>query len=212
MKIIFLGPPGSGKGTQSEIISEKYNIPKISSGDLLRNQSKNNYIEKSIKQGYLVEDNLITKIILKRLQAEDCSKGFILDGFPRTIYQAQSIRSIDIHFVFELFIPEKLVFSRISGRMIHKKSGKIYHTNNIYARSHCEKNENYNNILKKRSDDHVDTIKIRMKEYYKTSFLLSKFYKQESFKKKLKYYFIDASLQIEQVNEKIIKIFETSKI
>lgn len=212
MKIIFIGPPGSGKGTQSEIVSKKYNIPAVSSGDLLRNQSKNNYITKLISQGYLIEDNLIAKIILKRLKSQDCAKGFILDGFPRTLYQAKIIKSINVNFIFELFIPEKLVLSRISGRMIHKKSGKICHIDDIHTQSNYLKNKNYDEILKKRSDDCIDVLKIRMKEYYKNCFILSNFYKQESFKKKLKYYFIDASLTIEQINQKIIKIIETNKI
>ncbi|MDQ1237408.1 MAG: adenylate kinase-like [Wigglesworthia glossinidia] len=203
MKIIFIGPPGSGKGTQSEIISKKYDIPKISSGDLLRNQNKNeNQI--LMQKGYLIDDHIITKMILKRLNNKDCLNGFILDGFPRTLCQAKYIRHICIDFIFDLYIPEKLILPRISGRLIHKISGKIYHINDTFQ-SNFKLNEK-NHMLKKRTDDCNNTLKIRIQEYNKNYVLLHDFYEQQTLKKKLKYHIIDASLTIDQIHENINKI------
>ena len=136
MHVIFLGPPGAGKGTQAKILAKKLNIPHLSTGEILRiMSSKNNYIGKSlkdiIKKGLLVSDELITTVVRERILLEDCQHGFILDGFPRTLIQAKNLedilkkQNIKINTVIKIDVNEKILIQRISGRQVCKKCNKI---------------------------------------------------------------------------------------
>ena len=136
-RIIMMGPAGSGKGTQSALISQKYGIPEISTGALLRQKVKDGdelgkKIDEIISSGNVVEDDLVFSILKERLEKEDCKKGFILDGFPRNSHQAIELeeylksRNINIDYVLVLDVPDDIVIKRISGRFECKKCGKIY--------------------------------------------------------------------------------------
>jgi adenylate kinase len=132
MKIILLGPPGTGKGTQSELLTKKYGIPQISTGDILREAVKNNTelgkkVKKYMDEGELVTDDIILDIVTVRIKESDCQKGFLLDGFPRTIPQAESLEKItNIDYVIEINTSDETIIKRLSNRRQCTKCGKIY--------------------------------------------------------------------------------------
>ncbi|MFQ3222922.1 MAG: adenylate kinase, partial [Porticoccaceae bacterium] len=134
MKLILLGPPGAGKGTQAQFITEKYNVPQISTGDMLRAAVKSEselgmQVKDVMDSGGLVSDDLIIALVKERIQQSDCDNGFLFDGFPRTIPQAEALvdAGIDIEFVIEISVADEEIVSRLSGRRVHEGSGRIYH-------------------------------------------------------------------------------------
>ena len=171
MKIILLGAPGAGKGTYASRLKKTYNIPHISTGDLLREAVKNNteigrkakaYMDK----GQFVPDELIVKLLKERLEKEDTKKGALLDGFPRTIKQAELLDElIDVSKVLKFDLDEETVLRRLGGRMVCKKCGEIFHKQNLKPKKegicdHCE------GELYVRDDDKDETIKERLKVYH----------------------------------------------
>ncbi|BAC24674.1 adk [Wigglesworthia glossinidia endosymbiont of Glossina brevipalpis] len=207
MRIILIGSPGSGKGTQAKIMSKKYNLPHISCGDILRKQNKCCDINKLIKKGELINDKLVTNIVLEKLKNINLFKGFILDGFPRTLYQANSIKEnkIKIDYVLELFLQEKYIYERVLGRIIDKVSGEIYHLKFNPPKFITEKS-NKNKILVRRLDDKKSALQKRINDFFKNSCLISEFYKKESLEKKLKYKIINADFDINTISNKIFNI------
>jgi adenylate kinase len=134
MRIILLGPPGAGKGTQAAFIKEHYSIPQISTGDMLRAAVKENSplgIEAKavMDAGKLVSDALIINLVKERLTAADCATGYLFDGFPRTIPQADALKDANVHvdYVLEIDVPAEEIITRISGRRVHQESGRTYH-------------------------------------------------------------------------------------
>ena len=134
MKLILLGPPGAGKGTQAHNLLEYYQIPQIATGDILRGEVKSNsYLGQRAKSfmdaGELVPDALIIDMMKARLQKEDCVKGYLLDGFPRSLAQAQALQeqNVAIDAVIELQVADEIIIERISGRRVHPESGRSYH-------------------------------------------------------------------------------------
>src|SRR5476649_412665 len=134
MRLILIGPPGAGKGTQATFIKEKFAIPQISTGDMLRAAVKAGTplgltAKKVMDSGALVSDDLIINLVKERLQQKDCANGFLFDGFPRTIPQAQAMRDagIDLDYVLEIDVPDDEIVQRMSGRRVHPASGRIYH-------------------------------------------------------------------------------------
>ncbi|CAL4323155.1 adenylate kinase family protein [Buchnera aphidicola] len=212
MKIIILGPPGSGKGTQSQLLEKQYNIPHISTGDILRkniikNQKINILINKKISQGILIDDNLIINLIKKRIQKKDCIKGFILDGFPRTLYQSKKIKenNIKINYIIELSLKKNIIYERILGRRLHPKSGRTYHV--IY---HPPKSPEIDDITKEplviRKDDNINTINRRCIEYQNIKKTILNFFMNDIHKNKIKYLKINSDQNIESINKQIKKI------
>ena len=134
MRIILLGAPGAGKGTQAQFLSEKYAIPQISTGDMLRGAVKAKtelgiQVEQVMASGGLVTDDIIIALVKERIQEKDCSKGFLFDGFPRTIPQAQALldAGVDINVVLEIDVADDEIVKRLSGRRVHLDSGRVYH-------------------------------------------------------------------------------------
>ena len=134
MRIILLGLPGAGKGTQAQFLMERYRIPQISTGDMLRAEIKavtalGIKAQKYMNAGNLVPDQLVTEMVKKRVAQPDCANGFIVDGFPRTVAQAEALRAagIDIDFVVEIEIGDQEILQRMSGRRVHPASGRTYH-------------------------------------------------------------------------------------
>jgi adenylate kinase len=215
MRIVLIGPPNSGKGTQAKFISEKYNIPKISIGDLLRSiiKKKKNQIYKKIKkkinQGKLIKDNIIISLLQKRLLKKDCIKGYILDGYPRTLNQARIIKEkkIKIDFVLEFIVSKKIIFKRALGRKIHLPSGRIYHK--IY---NPPLKKNIDDItgekLITRKDDNKKIIKKRLSEYKKYQEKISQFYKFEKKMGNIKYIKIDGEKNQKTIQKNFKKIFK----
>ncbi|QCI18440.1 adenylate kinase [Buchnera aphidicola (Aphis nasturtii)] len=214
MHIILLGAPGTGKGTQSKFIAKKYKIPQISTGDILREHIElKDAIGKKIlnilKNGELVSDDIVCNLIYKKINQKNCTKGFLLDGFPRTITQAKYISNlgIKIHFVFEFIVPDELIFQRISGRRIHIQSGRTYH---IFFNP--PKEEGKDDITKEqliiREDDKIESIKNRLKHYKKNNNELTKYYLEENKLKKLKFFQVDGTKKPDIIKKEIETLIE----
>ena len=172
MNMIFLGAPGAGKGTQAEIVSEKYSIPAVSTGAIIREAIKNQtemgkaareYTEK----GALVPDEVVIGIIKDRLAADDCKNGFILDGFPRTVPQAEALdkMGVNIDLVIDIEVPDEKIIERMTGRRVCAKCGASYHT--VYNPSKDSKNcDKCGEELTIRKDDAPEVVKSRLATYH----------------------------------------------
>lgn len=182
MKIILIGAPGAGKGTQASFLTKEFEIPQISTGDMLRSavQAKNELglqAKDFMNQGKLVPDNLIIDLVKLRVNEEDCQKGFLLDGFPRTIPQAKAMidAKISIDFVIEVAVPDHEIIQRLTGRRIHPSSGRIYHiTNNPPKKDGIDDITGEPLVL--RDDDKESTIIKRLKTYHEQTEPLVNFY------------------------------------
>lgn len=180
MKIILFGPPGSGKGTQAELISKTFNIKKISSGDLLRKEIQNKSdigikIQKIINMGILIPDEIILGIIKKNIKN---TNNYLLDGFPRTLKQAifMSKSKINIDYIINILIPDEIIINRIKYRLIHLNSGRSY--NILYNPPKIENKDNITGEnLVKRNDDNEKTIKLRLNDYKKYTYPILNWYK-----------------------------------
>jgi len=172
MRIILLGAPGAGKGTQAQILKDKFNIPQISTGDMLRAAIKANTklgleAKQFMDSGALVPDQLIIELVKERIQDEDCKQGFLLDGFPRTIPQAEAMKQafISIDIVIEIDVPDNVIVDRLSGRRTHLASGRIYHIQNNPPKIQ-DKDDITGEPLVQRDDDKKETILKRLDVYH----------------------------------------------
>ena len=181
MKLIFLGPPGAGKGTQAEKISELYGIAHISTGDMLRSQMREGTplgaeAKGYIDRGELVPDELIVAMVAERIKEEDCANGFLLDGFPRTVSQAEAINGIsDIDMVIDIAVPAERLMERIGGRRMCSGCGAGYHTSS-YHKDTCEK---CGASLYIRDDDRPETVKHRITVYERQTKPLIDYYREK---------------------------------
>lgn len=172
MRIILLGMPGAGKGTQARFLIEKYQIPQISTGDMLRAAIKNGTplgteAKKTMDRGALVPDGLVIELFKQRVGEADCAKGFISDGFPRTIPQAEALREagIDIDFVVDLHVSDEEILRRMSGRRVHAASGRTYHITFNPPRV-TGKDDVTGEDLVLRPDDKEETVRERIAIYH----------------------------------------------
>ena len=181
MNIIFLGPPGAGKGTQAQRICNALNIPQISTGDILRRaikeQTPTGLKAKSfIDAGKLVPDEVIIDIVKDRLAQDDCKNGYILDGFPRTVPQAEALKTIaKIDSVIELAVEDKALINRLSGRRVCLKCGATFHVSMLNGQTHCHCGEE----LIQREDDKPETVLNRLTVYHDQTAPLVAFYEGE---------------------------------
>ena len=187
MHIVFLGPPGAGKGTQAKILSDKLNFPHLSTGEILRKISnKKNSIGLEIKEtmskGNLVSDKMILNIVKQRIEMKDCKEGFIFDGFPRNIIQAENLdiimndKKIIINFVIHIDVPEEILIKRITGREVCENCSTIYNKYyNPFPKDGCVKCGKDKVII--RSDDDLEAFKnVRLKKYKEDTLPLVNFY------------------------------------
>ena len=208
MKLIFIGPPGCGKGSNAKLTSKEFNIPQISMGDILRAIVKSGSelgkkIAGIIDKGNLIPNDVTLEILQDRLKQEDCENGYILDGYPRNIGQAQDLDKItDIDKVLFISCSEDSIIQRLSGRRVCKKCGKIYHILNMPPKKAgvCDKCEGE---LEQRHDDSEEVIKHRLKVYHEETLPLIKFYEEKGILEK-----VDANPPIEEVFEQIKKILK----
>ena len=172
MKVILLGGPGAGKGTQADFICERFAIPKISTGDMLRAAVKAGTplgvaAKKVMDAGGLVSDEIILGLVQERIQDADCANGFLFDGFPRTIPQAEGLEraGIDIDYVIEIVVDDEEIVRRMSGRRVHPASGRTYHL--IYNPPKVDdKDDVTGEALAQRDDDREQTVRNRLKVYH----------------------------------------------
>ncbi len=182
MKIILLGAPGAGKGTQATFIKEKFNIPQISTGDMLRAAVKAGTplgvaAKKIMDAGGLVSDDLIINLVKERIKEADCAKGFLFDGFPRTIPQAQAMKDagINIDFVVEIEVPDADIIQRMDGRRAHLASGRTYHVT-FNPPKVAGKDDVTGEDLVQRPDDAAETVKKRLDVYHEQTKPLVNYY------------------------------------
>ena len=182
MRLILLGPPGAGKGTQAQFISDKYAVPQVSTGDMLRAAIKaGTELGKKVKDvmdsGALVSDELIIALVEERIQQADCVNGFLLDGFPRTIPQAQALKDagIAIDYVVEISVDDDHIVSRLSGRRVHEGSGRVYHIEHNPPQV-ADRDDVTGEPLIQREDDREDTIRNRLEVYHNQTEPLVAFY------------------------------------
>ena len=182
MRLILLGPPGAGKGTQAGFIIEKFKIPQISTGDMLRAAVKAGTplgiaAKKIMDSGALVSDDIIIGLVKERMTAPDCANGYLLDGFPRTIPQAEALKSagVGIDYVLEIAVADSEIVTRMSGRRVHPGSGRSYHVEFNPPRV-AGKDDATGEDLIQREDDKVETVTKRLEIYHSQTSPLVKFY------------------------------------
>lgn len=202
MKMILLGPPAAGKGTQSAFLSERYNIPAISTGSIIRNNISNGTelgkkAKGYIDEGRLVPDELVIDLVLHRLTEDDCKGGFILDGFPRTVNQAEALAKggIGIDKVIEFTTDDEEIVDRISGRRSCKECGAVFHVrhNPSQAGDKCDK---CGAELVQRADDTEETVRKRLEVYHKETQPVSDYYKAKG-----NFVSVDSSHTVEQTTK-----------
>ena len=213
MKLVLLGPPGSGKGTQAKRLAEKYGLPHVSSGDILRvGLREEGYLDREtreiVRSGGLVPDRIAVEIVRKRLGEENCGKGFILDGFPRTLPQAESLNGflqesdIPIDRVLYLELSEEEVVKRLSGRRTCPRCGATFHLvfNPPRSPGICDR---CGAQLSQREDDSEVTVRERMKTYQKETYPLIEYYQSRGLLAK-----INANRSVEEVFEDLCKVLD----
>ncbi len=182
MRLILLGAPGAGKGTQANFIKEKYNIPQISTGDMLRAAIKEGTelglaAKKIMDAGGLVSDDIMIGLVKDRLTAPDCKNGYLFDGFPRTVAQADAMKDggIDVDYVLEIDVPDQSIVERMSGRRSHPGSGRVYH-----IKFNPPKVDNVDDLtgeaLIQRDDDQAETVMKRLQVYHNQTEVLLGYY------------------------------------
>ena len=213
MRIILLGAPGAGKGTQAQYICEQYGIPQISTGDMLRAAVKaqselGKKVEKVMASGGLVTDEIIIALVKARIEEEDCKDGFLFDGFPRTIPQASALleSNILIDVVLEIDVQDDEIVKRLSGRRVHLDSGRVYHT--IY---NPPKNEGFDDVsgeeLIQREDDKEETVRNRLKVYHQQTKPLVEYYTQlSSLDSNIRVIKINGLATVDSIKEEIFKM------
>ena len=210
MKIILLGPPGAGKGTQAETLCKTFSIPHISTGNMLREAVEEETdlgleAKALMDAGILVSDEVIVGLVEERISKVDCEKGFLFDGFPRTIPQAQALvnRDIFIDAVVEIHVPDEDIVERMSGRRMHPGSGRNYHV--VYNAPQIDgKDDLTGEDLVQREDDKPETVKDRLKVYEKQTAPLINFYSEMSEQDKLKYVKVSGTSSPEEVSNEIL--------
>ncbi len=208
MKLVFIGPPGTGKGTMAKKISDNYRIPHISTGDLFRAEIDNDsdlgkQVKAILDSGDLVPDDITVEIVKRRFTGPDVKRGFILDGFPRTITQAEQLKSFcELHKVINFHLSDDVILERLAGRRVCRNCGTNYHVKFMPPRESgkCDK---CGGELYIREDDRPEAIKKRLKKYRKESERLIEFYKKEGLLINL-----DASPHPDVMLKKLIKVIE----
>ena len=226
MKIILLGAPGAGKGTQAQFISKYLSIPQISTGDMLRTAVSNKTelgMEAKIlmEKGELVPDDLILDLVKDRINEKDCAKGYLFDGFPRTLDQANALiqKGIEIDCVIEIVVSDEEIIQRMSGRRVHSASGRTYHIKHNPPKKENLDDETGEPLIQ-RPDDNEETVKKRLKIYHEQTYPLVELYKTISKPGSLTHYveidgigsIIDIQSQISENIERISQLLVLSRL
>ena len=210
-RLILLGPPGAGKGTQADLLCKEFNIPKISTGDMLREAIANQTdlgkeVSSILDSGALVSDEIIGSLLEERLSNDDCANGYLLDGVPRTLGQASILEKMGIEFtnVIEIKVDDEVIVNRMSGRRVHPQSGRNYHID-----FNPPKKEGVDDLtnepLIQREDDKPETVLKRLDVYHEETKPLSDFYKKVSEGGSLVYSSVDGSKSVTEVFNDALK-------
>lgn len=210
MRIMMLGAPGAGKGTQATFLTSHFDIPQISTGDMLRASIRAGAALGLEAKGYmdagqLVPDDLIIRMVKVRISEPDCKNGFLLDGFPRTLAQAEALRSagVALDAVIEIDVPFDVIVERMAGRRVHPASGRTYHL--VYNPPKVEGQDNETGeALIQRDDDKAETVTKRLDVYAAQTQPLVSFYQAEAAKRTIKYIRVDGTDNIERVKTHIL--------
>jgi len=205
LRIIFLGPPGAGKGTQAQFICQDRNIPQISTGDMLRSAIAEGTklgleAQEIMARGELVSDDVILGLVRERLRQPDCAPGCLFDGFPRTVAQADGLNdaNISVDVVFELQLSDELIVRRISGRRVHEESGRIYH-----IEFNPPKVDNVDDVtwqpLVQRHDDSEAVVRARVEVYREQTAPLVDYYKNSG----VRYFEVDGNATVQEIRNRI---------
>jgi adenylate kinase len=215
MKIILLGPPGAGKGTQGDTIAASFGIPKVSTGDMLRAAVKARTplgieAEPIMKAGGLVPDALVIGVIRERLHAPDCAGGVLFDGFPRTIAQAEALAKggIVIDTVVEMVVDDENIVRRMSGRRAHLPSGRTYHVD-FNPPKVPDRDDVTGEPLVQRDDDKPETVRDRLRVYHAQTSPLVDFYKnmtEQAGARPPQYFRVDGSRSVEEVRKEMLRV------
>ena len=209
MRIILLGPPGAGKGTQAAFICDTYKVVQISTGEMLRNAvaagtALGRKVKAVMDAGELVDDETIVDLVEERIALPDCKNGFLFDGFPRTVAQAEAVveAQIDIDEVMEIDVPDDIVVERLSGRRVHEKSGRTYHVK-FNPPSTPGVDDDTGELLTQRDDDKEGTIRERLRVYHAQTRPLTRFYEDNSGVMRVRYTRIDGSGSVAEIRQSI---------
>jgi adenylate kinase len=205
MRLILLGPPGAGKGTQANFIREKFGIPQISTGDMLRAAVKAGTplglaAKKVMDSGQLVSDDIIIGLVKERLKARDCKRGYLFDGFPRTIPQAEALKreGVALDHVLEIDVPDQEILTRMTGRRVHPASGRVYHVKFNPPKAEG-KDDATGEPLVQRDDDREETVKKRLEVYRQQTRPLVDYYQRQA---GAKYSRISGSGSLDEVTQR----------
>ena len=208
---ILLGPPGAGKGTQADLICDLYQIPKLSTGDMLREavasgSDLGKQVSSILDSGGLVSDDIIGSLIEERLQMPDCKNGSLFDGVPRTLGQAKILDDMNVSFshVIEIVVEDDVIVSRMSGRRVHPGSGRNYHIDYNPPKIEGIDDESGEALIQ-REDDKPETVLKRLDVYHEQTEPLTNFYKEISSKSELVYFSVDGSKSVNEVFANIKK-------
>ena len=210
MRLILLGAPGAGKGTQAQFISEKYSIPQISTGDMLRAAVKAGTelglkAKEVMDSGGLVSDDIIIGLVKERIAEPDCTDGFLFDGFPRTIPQAESMvqAGVVIDHVLEIAVDDDEIVARLSGRRVHPGSGRVYHL--LYNPPKVEGvDDETGEPLVQRDDDHEETVRRRLDVYQSQTSPLINFYQDMSGDDAPKYHRVPGVGSVDEIKQQVL--------
>lgn len=212
MRVILLGSPGSGKGTQAQAITEKFAIPQISTGDMLRAAVREGTplglaAKQIMDAGQLVSDEIILGLIKERIKADDCKNGFLLDGFPRTIAQADGLAEMGlaIDHVVEIVVDDEEIVRRMSGRRVHAPSGRSYHV--LYNPPKAEgKDDVTGEPLSQRDDDREETVRKRLEVYHQQTKPLVGYYRGKAEDGAVKFASIDGIGTVDAITKKLFEV------
>jgi len=212
MRVILLGSPGSGKGTQAQFITEKFGIPQISTGDMLRAAVREGTplgleAKKVMDAGQLVSDQIILGLIKERIVREDCAKGFLLDGFPRTIAQADGLEAMGVRIdhVIEIAVEDEEIVRRMSGRRVHPGSGRTYHiVFNAPKREGLD--DETGEPLIQRDDDKEATVRKRLSIYHEQTKPLVEYYRNKAKQHSVKFFSIEGVGSVQAIRDRIFAL------
>lgn len=217
MRLILLGAPGAGKGTQAKFITERYHIPQISTGEMLRAAVSAGTplgleVKDIMQRGALVPDPIIIELVKDRISQDDCQQGYLLDGFPRTIPQAQALRAdgVELDHVIELSVDDEELVTRITGRRVHAPSGRVYHI--LYHPPQVENiDDETGEALTQRDDDKEETVRKRLQVYRDQTMPLVEYYQQwqaDGDEKAPAYHQVAGLGAVDEIRERIFKALD----